>query len=666
MDGRFQRVECTALAGPEPHAARAAAPFTAGRALSALPLAALLWALVAGCSSTVRRHDWSSYTGPGAECFQREELPFPHVDDPLEPANRVLAYVDFLGKKYLFAPFASLYRGLVPATVRKHVGLAFLNLQYPGRGLNNLLQGKFKAAGEETARFAVNTTVGVLGLYDKAADYDLHAHDEDFGQTFAKWGWTNSAYLYLPIAGPSTVRDGIGLVPDNYTDLAVFDWRISAAREVNERSDQIEPALRLIKANYDAYEPARILYTLNREVDVEDFSWQSDESAPTQTLDTIFLKPEDPRFPERGRDARLQLVLGNSLPYTLWLQPNPAPLVYLVPGLGGHRLGDACLGLAEILYEKGNSVVAVSNPTNWEFIAEAATVEQPGYTPADARDLHQALTAIDRELEGRWPGSFSSKRLAGVSMGALQTLFIAADEERARAEHLLLFDVYIALDPPVNVEFALKQLDRFYNAPLSFPEEEREERIDEIFGKVLYLSQGELQPDMELPFTRLEAEFLIGLAFRMDLQYTILQTQERHDMGVLETPRSLLRRAPAYREASEYSFEEYMYAFVLPYYAQRDPRFTLDEAGARRLFDDCDLRAIGPQLEANDRVRLFANENDFLLRPEDLEWLRAHLGERAHIFPAGGHLGNLHRKAIQELIDGIVEEAAAETPNPVQ
>jgi len=167
---------------------------------------------------------------------------------------------------------------------------------------------------------------------------------------------------------------------------------------------------------------------------------------------------------------------------------------------------------------------------------------------------------------------------------------------------------------------------------------------------------------MELPFTRLESEFLIGLAFRLDLQYTILRTQDRHDLGVLQTPRSKLRRAPAYVEASEYSFLEYMYAFVLPTCAARDPRITLDDAGAARMFADCDLRAIEAPLAANERVRVFANENDFLLRPEDLAWLREHLGSRALIFAAGGHLGNLHREAIQALIQDVVSEGAQEAP----
>jgi ABC-type transporter lipoprotein component MlaA len=647
----------------KPHDARvSSAPVQ--RALRLSVFAALVVAFASGCNSTVKRRDWSNYTGPGAEFLRQEELPFPQVDDPLEPVNRVVAFANYLGMKYLLRPAFALYRVVVPATVRTHLGKAATNLQYPARALNNVLQGKWKGARIETERFAVNTTVGVLGLFDPAAKWGLHPHPEDFGQTFASWGWKNSTYLYLPIVGPSTVRDSLGLIPDTYTDVSVFDWRISVARESNRRSDEIEPALRLIEANYDSYEPARVLYTLNREVDIEDFSWKRDESGATQTLDSIFLKPEDPEFPEDSLTRRVPLSREDPLPYSIWLHPKPAPLVYLVPGLGGHRLGDMSLGLAEIVYKSGSSVVALSNPTNWEFIAHGSSVDLPGYAPTDARDLHRAITAIDRQLEAEWPGRFTTRRLAGVSIGAFQALYIAANEARSREEGLLDFEVYLALNPPLNLEHAMTQIDRFYNAPLSYAAEERAQRIEEIFGKVLYLSNGDLQPEMELPFTRLESEFLIGLSFRLDLQYTILQTQDRHDSGVLRTPRTRLRRAPAFREASEYSYRDYFYAFVLPYYSKRDARLSFDDAGARQLFDDCDLRTVGDALAANERVRVFTNENDFLLRPEDLQWLRESLGDRARIFPAGGHLGNLHRKSIQQAIEIEIEDAAQSRSRP--
>lgn len=625
-------------------------------------LALFLLGGLASCRSTYECRDWSKYDGPGAEYFHKEELPFPHVNDPLEPANRVSSMLDFTLKRCVIAPIAWFYRLIVPDEARKHLALAGTNWAYPVRVINNLLQGKWSWAKEETLRFAANTTVGVLGLFDPATEWGLHPHPEDFGQTFANWGWKNSTYLYLPFIGPSTTRDGFGRIGDAYADPVNLDLRVAAVRALNEASDQLDPTFRLILSNYDAYEPARTLFTLNREVDVTNFSWRKDESAATQTLEAIFLKAEDPHFAEKGRTDRVLISKDRELPYTVWMQPGAAPLYFVVPGLGGHRLSDSALGLAEILYAAGSSVVTVSNPTNWEFIRYAASVDQPGYVPVDALDLHRALTVIDAALEARDPGRASSRRLAGISMGAAQALHIAAHQGEARAANLVDFELFVALDPPVSLEHAMHQLDRFYNAPLSFPVAERQERIDEIFAKVIYLGGGQLTPATELPFTQVESQFLIGLAFRLDLQFTLLQTQELHDRGVLETPRSYLRRAPAFREASTYSYLEYFYAFLLPCYAERDPRIHLDEAGARTLFDESDLRSIAAGLEANPRVRVFANENDFLLRPEDVQWLRDHLGERAQLFPAGGHLGNLHRKEIQAAIQRVSAEGATSTP----
>ncbi|HEV8113921.1 MAG TPA: VacJ family lipoprotein [Planctomycetota bacterium] len=650
------------MSGSASGSARYSTPGAAGhRGLSSAAFGIALF-LLSGCSTEFQRRDWSHYTGPGAEYFQREEIVFPHVDDPLEPANRVLAAIDFGLLKYVIAPVGGVYRNFVPPPVRDRIKMAGENLLFPKRGINNALQGEWKEAGEETLRFVVNSTIGLLGLFDPASRMGLKAHDEDFGQTFAKWGWKNSTYFFLPLYGPSTIRDGIGKIPDELSDPLNYYFPAAWVRRVNRVSDESQAELRLVDANFDAYEPARTLYTLNRDVDVKDLSWQRDESAATQTLDVVFLTFEDPAFPEWRSVGRARIGAGRRIPYSYWLQPKPSPLVYIVPGLGGHRLSNSALGLAEIAYQHGNSVVTLSNPTNWEFIANASTVDMPGYTPQDACDLHAAITAIDRDLEKQFAGRFNSRRLAGISMGAFQVLFIAAAEKESAAAGLLPFDVYVAMDVPVDLEHAMKQVDAFYNAPLEFPPAQRKRQIANILGKALFLGGGDLEPGTELPFTQLESEFLIGLSFRMDLQFVILQTESLHHLGVLKTKSRWLQRAPAFREASEYSYMEYMYAYVLPYFSKRDPTISFDEAGARTMFERCDLHAIADGLRANDKVRLFANENDLLLRPEDVAWLKELFGDRAHFFPAGGHLGNLHRKAIQEIIESTAAKADDATP----
>ena len=119
-------------------------------------------------------------------------------------------------------------------------------------------------------------------------------------------------------------------------------------------------------------------------------------------------------------------------------------------------------------------------------------------------------------------------------------------------------------------------------------------------------------------------------------------------MGVLQTERSGWRRSAASREILDFSFMEYLYAFALPYYAGRG---EVDSVEA--LFADADLHAIAPALRRNRKIRVFTNENDFLITDADIAWLTQLLGEaNVTFYPSGGHMGNLHEPQVQ---DGVMD-----------
>jgi hypothetical protein len=146
----------------------------------------------------------------------------------------------------------------------------------------------------------------------------------------------------------------------------------------------------------------------------------------------------------------------------------------------------------------------------------------------------------------------------------------------------------------------------------------------------------------------------------MDLQNMILQSADLEDSGMLLTRRSRWHMAPAFREAAEYSFMEYVYAFLLPYYAKHTADIEFDEAGARRLMGRSLLTNMATGLHQNPAVRVFTNANDFLLRPGDLDWLRSTLGDRLTVFPDGGHLGNLYREYIRAEIGSTIADLPKE------
>ena len=163
-------------------------------ALLVLPL------IVIGCATTqVEHHDWSSYDGPGRRFLESEEVEIPFLNDPLEPTNRALGTVDHVFKMIVFRPLARVYRTVVPKLLRDGIRNAGNNLLYPGRLVNNLLQGDARGAWIETQKFAVNTTIGVAGLFDAATPMGVELPSQDTGRTFREWGWGRSSYLVLPI-----------------------------------------------------------------------------------------------------------------------------------------------------------------------------------------------------------------------------------------------------------------------------------------------------------------------------------------------------------------------------------------------------------------------------------------------------------------------------------
>ena len=179
--------------------------------------------------------------------------------DPLEGLNRgVQAFNDVVDENAL-QPAARLYRNVTPRVLRDGVRNFFNNLDDLFIGANNLLQGKPVAAVSDWTRFAVNTTLGLLGVIDWASDMGLEKHNEDFGQTLGRWGVGDGMYLVLPLLGPSTLRDTAALPIDWAGDPVLqhtpVDERnaLTAVRLVSRRADLLEASRMLEEAALDRY-----------------------------------------------------------------------------------------------------------------------------------------------------------------------------------------------------------------------------------------------------------------------------------------------------------------------------------------------------------------------------------------------------------------------------
>jgi len=137
--------------------------------------------------------------------------------DPMEGFNRGVYRVNDKIDQYVGQPVAKGYRKVIPGEIRDRVRNFFGNIGDVFIGVNNFLQGKFADGFNDWVRVGFNTTFGILGIHDVATDMGYEKHDEDFGQTFGRWGMGPGPYLVLPVLGSSTVRDGIGKGVDFYT-----------------------------------------------------------------------------------------------------------------------------------------------------------------------------------------------------------------------------------------------------------------------------------------------------------------------------------------------------------------------------------------------------------------------------------------------------------------
>lgn len=145
-----------------------------------------------------------------------------HPEDPFERFNREVFGFNNTVDRAVIKPTAYFYKNYVPKPARRGIGNFFSNFEEITTVANDVLQGKPKWAAHDFARLCINSTIGLFGIFDVAGEMGLDRRKEDFGQTLYVWGWKDSAYLILPLLGPSTIRDGIGLGVD--WGLSIWPW----------------------------------------------------------------------------------------------------------------------------------------------------------------------------------------------------------------------------------------------------------------------------------------------------------------------------------------------------------------------------------------------------------------------------------------------------------
>lgn len=193
-----------------------------------------------------------------------------HPDDPFEHINRKTHRLNTAFDKYVLRPPAKVYKKIIPPVIRNGINNAYNNVNMLPTVANDLLQGQWTYAIKDTWRFIANSTIGVAGVLDPASTFGLPPHSNDMGLTFAKWGDKKSPYFVIPLLGPSTFRDGMGMIfdyalftPYPYIQSNAVLYSLLGVRYVDLRAQMLETD-KFIDEAMDKYAFIRDAYIQHR------------------------------------------------------------------------------------------------------------------------------------------------------------------------------------------------------------------------------------------------------------------------------------------------------------------------------------------------------------------------------------------------------------------
>ena len=180
--------------------------------------------------------------------------------DPLERVNRAVYAFNDVADKAVMTPVAKGYRAVLPGFLRTGISNFFSNLEDVWVSVNDVLQGKFQEGLEDATRVVFNSTFGIAGIFDFASGAGLPKHNEDFGQTLGRWGIESGPYVVVPFLGPSTFRDGFGLLFDYKADLVYWATEsvpvrnsLYATRATSNRAKLLDATSLIEQASLDKY-----------------------------------------------------------------------------------------------------------------------------------------------------------------------------------------------------------------------------------------------------------------------------------------------------------------------------------------------------------------------------------------------------------------------------
>jgi hypothetical protein len=324
-----------------------------------------------------------------------------------------------------------------------------------------------------------------------------------------------------------------------------------------------------------------------------------------------------------------------------FIQPHPAPLIYIVPGLGGTESDGSALWLAEHYYLAGFNTMVFPSPMSWKFVLAQSTTAVPGFTPEDVRDLRRMMLTARTKATSQLGMQVTRQAVAGFSLGAIHAAYLMKLE---RSQKVLGLERALLINPPMHIPFAIDTIDRLNAVGNQWTLAER----NLLWGKVINAGSDLVRRDNThssyyqgldhaLNLSNEQLEYLIGNSFQQTLTDVIFVSQQINDLGLLKTPATANRRNTREGEASRIGFETYMRRGAQPFWTHRlHSNWTEDQFVAQG-----DIQSLQSLVKTDSAYRMIHNLDDFLNDPAEIRAFAKGMGSRATLYPTGGHVGNL-------------------------
>ena len=342
-----------------------------------------------------------------------------------------------------------------------------------------------------------------------------------------------------------------------------------------------------------------------------------------------------------GRNAVPLLEGRDELSVALYRQHHPAPLLFILSGIGSNPYFGLASYFAGLFYREGSHVVILPSPMSWNFALAASRSGAPGYAPEDARDLYAAMQTILALLRTQYDVEPTGINFLGASLGALEGAYLSvidADERKIGIQHFLL------VNSPLDLSYALTKADEWD----AFKNKFGGDKSKSIVAKALGIAESFSRERRDDPavfarlakafagFTTEELQFLIAEDLQSLLPELVYVTQAIHDQNILKTPADQAKKR--LQEAKRLTFRDYFEKIAVPLWRLQAAEPQADSEG---IWKRGSLAPILGRLRGYSPVQFMHNADDFIARSKSIEELKDGLGDQVTLYPYGGHLGNL-------------------------